>query len=230
MAKNFWGTASNGRFTAGCTGQTVYIYDAAGQELARFKDIIYAYTPLFSPVDDLLVVKSTAGMMAAYDLSQMVLVKKFRFSNVPSQDDGFCFSPDGKLLYNIERHGTSCRTRLSIYDTSDFSCSQQLFADDQRLVLNHIEYDPRKTPISDTIGRFFVLGFLRSESGPIDFVAELKEGKLLHLTAIGGEEHHFLHTFKSLQMRGFPKRWLEDPCFPYPHVDPSREVWLSDYM
>lgn len=36
--KNFAGFASNGEYSVGCTGQTVYLYNKEGKEIARFKD------------------------------------------------------------------------------------------------------------------------------------------------------------------------------------------------
>ena len=104
----FWSLISNGKYRVGCTGQTVYIYDQNGTELVKFKDLPYAYTAAFSPKGDIFVVKSTAGRIAVYSLDEPCLIQKFRFSKVDgSQDDIFCFSPDGEWFYNIERHGKS---------------------------------------------------------------------------------------------------------------------------
>lgn len=36
----FWSCIGNDQFNIGCTGQTVYVYDKAGKELARFKELI----------------------------------------------------------------------------------------------------------------------------------------------------------------------------------------------
>ena len=57
----FWSYIGNDQFNIGCTGQTVYVYDKAGKELARFKDLIYAYLPVLSPRGDSFVVKTTEG-------------------------------------------------------------------------------------------------------------------------------------------------------------------------
>jgi hypothetical protein len=40
--KRFWSYIENEQFAVGCTGQTVYVYDKSGTELARFKDLKYA--------------------------------------------------------------------------------------------------------------------------------------------------------------------------------------------
>lgn len=55
--KKFWGYISNEKFSVGCTERTVYLYDAAGKELARFEDIKYGCKAVFSPNGDIFVVK-----------------------------------------------------------------------------------------------------------------------------------------------------------------------------
>ena len=77
--KNFWSFTGNDKFNIGCTGSTVYIYDKNNKELAKFKDINYAYSSLISPDGDILTIKSTDGKLAIYSLETMSLIKKFRF-------------------------------------------------------------------------------------------------------------------------------------------------------
>ena len=96
--------------SVGCTGQTVCLCDASGAELATFKDLKYAYTPMFSPKGDPFIVKSTAGWLAVYSLEPPKLVKKFKFSPLgAAQDEGCCFSPDGRLFFNIETPSPAVR-------------------------------------------------------------------------------------------------------------------------
>lgn len=40
--KNFWSYIQNDRFAVGCTGQSVYVYNPEGRELARFRGLKYA--------------------------------------------------------------------------------------------------------------------------------------------------------------------------------------------
>ena len=49
IMKNFVGFTSNGEYSVGCTGQTVYLYDKDSKELAKFKDLRFAYSPMISP-------------------------------------------------------------------------------------------------------------------------------------------------------------------------------------
>lgn len=50
--KKFVGQAKTDQYFVGCTGQTVFLCDTTGAEIARFKDIKYGYMPLFSPDGD----------------------------------------------------------------------------------------------------------------------------------------------------------------------------------
>lgn len=59
--RNFWSYITNGAYCIGCTGGTVYVYDNAGNEIGRFKDIRYAYHVAFVPNKNVIVVKSTDG-------------------------------------------------------------------------------------------------------------------------------------------------------------------------
>jgi sugar lactone lactonase YvrE len=125
--KKFWGYVSNNDFSVGCTGQTVFLYDKDGNELGKFKDIIYGYTPMISPDGTLFIIKSTDGRLAVYSLETFSLIKKFRFSKVDgAQDDGFCFSPEGKFFINIERQKDDLHSAISVYDTTDFSLTKQI--------------------------------------------------------------------------------------------------------
>lgn len=103
--KKYWAYISNGQYSVGTTGQSVFLLDKDGKKLNCFKDIIYAYTPMFSPNGKIFVVKSTDGRLAVYSLITYSLIKKFRYSKVDgAQDDGFCFSPRRQLFY---KHRTS---------------------------------------------------------------------------------------------------------------------------
>ncbi len=80
MRRNYYSLISNARFQLGCTGQTVYVLDPAGNELARFKDMTYAYYPAFHPCGDIAAVYSNNGVMAIYSLSKLQRITKFRVS------------------------------------------------------------------------------------------------------------------------------------------------------
>jgi len=183
----------------------VYVYDGLGNELERFKDIKYAYVSMFSPNNNVFLVKSTDGNIAVYSLYAMKLLKKFRFSKVAaSQDDGFCFSKDGKLFYNIERHINSCNSCLSIYETSSFSRTKQLFLSEP-FELSHIEYD-------DICDGLYLIGFMRDETGVYDcgFVASFMGDNLTNITRITRERYDYITGYKRLEIMGFTqksKKW-----------------------
>ena len=202
--KKFWGYVSNNEFSVGCTGQTVYLFDKDGNELAKFKDIIYGYTPMISPDGTLFVVKSTEGRLAVYSLKTFSLIKKFRFSKVDAaQDDGFCFSPDGKYFINIERQKDELLSAISVYDTSDFSLTNQILLGED-MMLDHIEFDK-------ATNAYYVLGFMRDANHVIDhhFVAEFEDNKIINITDISENEYDFYRSYKRLEIIGFSEKAYE---------------------
>ena len=193
----------NEKFRIGCTGQTVYLYDNAGNELAKFRDLSYAYTPLISPNGNIFVVKTTDGRLAVYSLcGEPRLIKKFRFSKVDgSQDDNFCFSPDGKYLYDIERHGESYISALSIYDTDTFELIKRLFENDPSVVLTAVEADEATAAV-------YLLGYLRNNESDESitrrcFIGILNNDEITQTVDISEDEGDFLWGYKSLEMNGF---------------------------
>ena len=186
---------SNGIYDIGCTGQTVYVYDKNGMELAKFKDLIYAYHAVISPCGDIFVVKSTDGRLAAYSLERLSLVKKFRFSNVNyAQDDGFCFSADGKYFINIERQSDDLHFAISVYDTSDFGVVSQISLGDSGMVQNIEQID----------GEFYVLGFWRDTNLIItqNFVAKYKDGKICESVNITQNDYEYYNELLLNKRRG----------------------------
>ena len=173
---------SNGIYDIGCTGQTVYVYDKNGTELAKFKDLIYVHYAVISPCGDMFVVKSIDGRLAVYSLETLSLIKKIRFSKVNySQDDGSCFSADGKYFINLERQGDDLHSAISVYDTSDFTRISQILLGDSGMV-----YD-----IEQVDGEFYVFGFWRDTDLLItkNFVAKYKDGKICEAFNITENEH-----------------------------------------
>lgn len=224
--RRFWSFITNGEYSVGCTGQTVFVFDKNGNELAKFKDIIYAYTPMFCPKSDKFVVKSTDGRLAVYSLSELKLIKKFRFSKIDcSQDDGFCFSPDGKYLYNIERHNESFNSTLSVYETENFSLVNQLFKATEDFRLNHIEY------CSD-YSSLFVLG--QDVKNDKYFVSKFDGEKLVDIQYITENEYDYYSGYKHLELSGFTDKAKEWSALKYMGIDlkdaenvnnPLSKVW-----
>jgi WD40 repeat protein len=205
--KQFWSLVSNDRFKVGCTGQAVHVWDQEGRELAKFKDLIYAYDCAISPKGDQFVVVTTEGCMAVYSFETCSLIKKFRFLKKDcGSSEHFCFSPDGLAFYSVENHINSLRTILSVYDTRAFTLKKKILGDDPNLVLSSIEYDKP----SDTI---FLLGYFRDQNSGVAtrfFVAKLINDELKDLLYISEKEHQFYRGYKALERRGFTekaKRW-----------------------
>ncbi len=200
--RKFWSFHDNGTHKVGCSGATMYLYDADFHELARFKDIPYAYNGAFKPESNIFLLRSTEGRIAIYDCDERKLLHKFRFSSIDhAQDDGFCFSPDGRYFINIERAGSWLRTRLSIYETRTFSLVNQLFEDDNSLVLYDVEYNA-------SVHQYTVLFSIRNSDGVCHqwYVGEWKDDQILNRQSLSQKEFDFLHCYKSLQSSGFTEK------------------------
>lgn len=120
--RKYYGIVSNNTYTVGCTSRTVYIFDSKGNELGKLRNISCGYRPLLSQFHNILVIKSTSGWLAFYDLDRFVLVKKMHFSKQIPQDSGLCFSEDGKYLYNLEMLGATLGHQIVRYDMQSFEC------------------------------------------------------------------------------------------------------------
>lgn len=199
--KKFWAFISNGNFSIGTTGQTVYLFDKNQNEIHQFKDIPYGYTPMFSPDGRLFVIKSTTGRLAVYSLETFSLIKKFRFSKVDgAQDDGFCFSEDSKYFINIERQGDDLHSAISVYSTNDFSRVSQLLIEEDAMI-DCIEFD-------DNTKEYYVLGFVRGD--PIHgFVAKYKNNPVVDKVEITENEYDFYDSYLRLKIMGFTEKAYE---------------------
>lgn len=219
--KKFWGYIKNEKFAIGCTGQTTYVYDADGNEIAKFKDIVYAYTPMFCPNKNIFVVKSTDGWLAFYSLDTVALLKKVHFAkNIGAQDEGFCFSPDGRYLFNIEKPVNSLATELVVYETENYQVKQRLFQGEQIMVLSHIEYDVEEAS-------YYIVGFIRGDNGVMSygFVSQLLNNRLINLKRISDKEYDYITAYKHLELMGFTNKALEWSVLKDKELKPTK---LSD--
>lgn len=227
--RKFWGYASNGSFSAGCTGQTVYIYDSGGREAAKFKDIKYGYNPVFRPDSNILVVKSTGAFFWVFSLDKSALIKKVKFSDVDgSQDDGYCFSADGRYFYNIERQYKSTNSAISVYDAVNFDRINIFLDRDEKTEPKFIEADEK--------GQLYVLGFFRGAEGVISdgFVSRFGDEGLQDIRTVSEADLDFYTNFKHLELCGFTDMSKEWSGFKYENVDmtgmenmkyPLSELW-----
>ena len=201
--KKFWGICNNDKYTVGCNGASIYIYDKNGKQLQVFKDAPYTYRAKFKPNTNILVAKSTAGYLLIYDLDELKLLNKTKTAQIDSQDDGFVFSKDGKYLYNIERPIYSSKTRLTIYDMKDYSVIKKLFENDEKIVLKNLEFDQNNI--------CYLLGFMRVGAGVFDygFIAKLISNNLKDLKILDKDKYEYLLAFKNWEDHGFSDKALE---------------------
>ena len=203
MAKQFWTYLETDKYNIGLTSKTVYVYDKEGNEIINFKDLNYGYNGCVSNNQELLVVKSSEGRIAVYSLKKLELIKKFRFSKVDgSQDDNFIFSPDDKYFFNIERHVSSTKTALSIYDTKDFTLHKRLFDDNDNMVISIIEYDKE-------LKEYFILGFIRdsqTRAAKEYFVCKFENEKLNDIKYINMSDYDSYLFAKKVESEGFTEK------------------------
>ncbi|MEN6420031.1 MAG: hypothetical protein ABFC73_14035 [Clostridiaceae bacterium] len=198
--KKFYGVAQYKDYRVGCAGQTVYVTDVRGTEIAHLKDISYAYTAAFSPNGRLLAVRSTTPWFAFYAPPDFRLVQKTRMRrpNNQPQDEGFCFSPDGKLFWSLE-YQNDLTTHLVSYDTSTFAETGRFF-EGGRYVFSHIE------PTAD--GGYDLLGF-RREPGEDDnsyWLVRFDGEKIVSRKSLTSFVCQRASTLKKIELGGFTER------------------------
>lgn len=204
--KKYQGYAQNEKFKVGLNGKTVYIFDNDENELARFQDAPYMYRGKFIPNTNTLVVKSTAGWLLFYDLDNLVLIKKIRFSNIGSQTKNFAITQDGKYLYNIEAPNYSIRTQLTKYDLRTLKPVITSFHNSETIFLEYVE-------ISNEA--IFLFGFMRNDKGIKDygFISQYKEiGEKCILRdgkRIADVVYEKISQYKGCEDFGFTKKSLE---------------------
>ena len=219
--RSYWSLIGNDKYNIGCTGQTVYLLDKDNTEIAKFKDLPYAYASAISPNGDIFVIKSAEGRLAVYSFSPPLLIRKFRYSKVDgAQHDNFCFSSDGKEFYNIERQIDSLKTALSVYGTRDFKLKRRILDSDYSRVLTAIEYDVETKTV-------FLMFFLRNKDGVASkyFVGKLNGDELDDVINISQKEHDFYREFIDLKLLGF-----SDKAYQWSNIDMELEkLKISDY-
>lgn len=204
---NFWGYTKNERFSIGCTGQTVYVHDANGIELAKFKDIKYGYMPGICPHRAVCAVKSTGGWLAFYDLTELRLIRKLRVG-YDSQDDGFCFSPDGCFFLNLESKKNMCSV-LTVYDMDTLTEVARFFSE-EHYVLNHIEWDAQSQA-------YYLLGYERRDENFSHryFIRELKHRKVTGECDLEHKLYEAVADYKHQECLGFTKKAAEWSLFAF---------------
>ena len=199
---SFWSYIGNGQHSVGCTGQSVYLYDKNGTELARFNGLRYVYQAAISPGGDHFVTVSVEGILSVYSINPPALIKKFRCSKTGcTGDEGFCFSSDGSVLYNIEHHVDEFRTELSVYNTADYSLKRRMLDSDGALMLTGIENGKDGDEI-------FLLGYFRNDEGIAArfFVGKLIGDELRETVFVPEKDYDFFSGYLELRRFGFTKK------------------------
>ncbi|MBQ3545543.1 MAG: hypothetical protein IJA34_11255 [Lachnospiraceae bacterium] len=205
--RKFWGFYDNGTYRVGCNGSSIYVYDQNNKEINRFKDIKSAYVGVFQPGTNIFVAKSIEGLLAVYDFDRSLLLKKIVITKSIAQDQGITFSPDGKKLYNIEKPLRSTRTQLTVYNTFDYTVLNTLFADEEQMHLECLEF-------SKDDEKAYILGFMRDESGIYEygFIGRFSEEHIFEIKSLNKEQYTYIRSYKSWEQSGYTEKKLEWSC------------------
>ena len=177
-----YSNVSNENYSVCCMGQTVYVYQSAGRELARFT-LVMADFPVISPKGDIFAVKSKDGCLAVYSFEKLSRIATLKFSDKSAvQEKGMCFSADGEKLYSVENDGTD----VAVYDMNALSAEKKIKTDKP---VSHIE-------CSD--GELFVLG---TEADM--FVSKLGDDGLTGIKTVDTEHFDYYYNYKCAEARGF---------------------------
>ncbi len=201
--RKFYGVAQYDNYRVGCAGQTVYVSDGQGAEIARLKDISYAYAAAFSPDGSLLAVRSTTACFAFYAPPEFQLVQKVRMRrpNNQPQDEGFCFSPDGSLFWSLE-YQNDLTTHLVQYDTKTFAETGRFF-ENERYVFSHIEPNAE--------GGYDLLGFRREPEAENNShrLARFDDEQIVSQMPLADSVYERAHRFKKVELCGFTEQMHE---------------------
>ncbi len=204
--KKFDGYYKNEQYSVGCTGRAVYIFDSKNKQIAKFEDFRHGYNAAFMPNANIIAVKSIEGSLGFYDLEKLSLIKLYTITKSGAQDEGFAFSPDGEFFYNIEKPITSTDTELAVYETKTFSKIDTLFADDEKMVLDSLEFDAET-------GVCYVLGFMRNDDGIIDYgfvaVFDRENKSITDIRKLDYKTYEYLEAYESWERDGFTEKGLE---------------------
>lgn len=177
-----YSNVSNENYSVCCMGQTVYVYQSAGRELARFT-FVMADFPVISPKDDIFAVKSKDGCVAVYSFEKLSRIGTLKFSDKAApQEKGMCFTADGAKLFSVENDGMD----IAVYDMNALSAEKKIKIDK---AVSHIEC---------TDGELYVLG---TEADM--FVSKLGDDGLTDIKAVDSEQFDFYYNYKCAEARGF---------------------------
>lgn len=192
---------------AGCNSQSTYVFDHEGNQLARFQDIRYTWLTMFCPEKPLLIVKGTKPKLAVYDMLSMSLLHKLdlRAAYGSPQDDGCCFTPDGRHLINSE---FSCKNNfcstLRVYDTETFTERAALLTD-QNMLISHIEHARDQ-------GSLYLLGLDRGKNAAaLEYgIYKYQSGRISGRRKLTSRQHLDINVQMRTKLSGstaFARKW-----------------------
>ncbi len=218
----FWSYVTRGKYSVGCTGQSVYVYEN-GNEVLRLKGFQYTYRCCISPDQAYFALKSNTGMMYVYSLKDLTLQAKRRFTKADStQDRMVTFSPSGEFLISVDTY-SGVHGCVSYYEVPSLEQRQRVFAEDDRI-------EPIAVEPTDKDGMIYALLWERNQAGIVDrySAARIKDGKLEKKIYITEDELNLYSGFIDLRSKGFTEKAKTWSALKYQGYDVS-QIEMQDY-
>lgn len=137
---------------------------------------------------------------------------RMRRPNSQPQDEGFCFSPDGRLFWSLE-YQNDLTTHLVSYDTKTFAEVGRFF-EGERYVFSHIE------PSAE--GGYDLLGFRREPEADNNshWLARFDGEQIVSQTQLAPSVYERAHRYKAVERCSFAERehdiWMLKERFSIP--------------
>ncbi len=214
--KKFWSYVTRGKYSIGCTGQSVYVYEN-DIEIVCLKGFKYTYKSCISPNLDYFALKSNTGIMYVYSLKDFSLVRKVRFmKSDSSQDNMFTFSLNGKSIISVDTY-QDVHNCISCFSVPNLELKRRLFDDSDTI-------EPCVLELTDEDNIFYVLMAERNKNNIVYkyFVALIKDDKILDKKYISEKEFDLYLDFKELEYDGFTEKAKEWSSLKYDNCDASK--------
>ncbi len=214
--KKFWSYVTRGKYSIGCTGQSVYVYEN-DIEIVCLKGFKYTYKSCISPNLDYFALKSNTGIMYLYSLNDFSLVSKVCFMKCDSsQDSMFTFALNGDVIISVDTY-QDVYNCISYFSVPNLELKRRLFDDSDTI-------EPCVLELTDDDDTFYVLMAERNKNNIVYkyFVALIKDDTILDKKYISEKEFDFYSEFLELRSDGFTEKAKEWSSSKYDDCDISK--------
>lgn len=186
----------------------------------KYDDVVCAQ---FHPNGDYIAIKFSNGKFIICSLAECQITATFGRANHIAQEEGFSYSKDGSLLYDIECPEYDLKKRLNVYRTDTYQKIATLFEYDENVGLSMIA--------TGTDGEVYVAGGVTKQ-----FIGKLDGLKLVNCYEIKNEKQfnkvESAYYFKRNKSRSetFEQIWNKLDKSDREPFDPLEEIFDEDGM